>query len=354
MRRQHWTVLGGLLLSGAAVYYFVSRMTDHWGDFAHAFARADYVHVLPALGMLALSYTLRIVRWRYFLRPAHEVPVSHVASATLIGFMSSNVLPLRPGEVIRPYLLHRKSGIPFGHAAGTGIVLERLFDLVGAGMLLLLAIVTTPSAIEKAADGSGSDILGAIRDQSIWLAGITGIALAGLLTVVFRPQWALRLGRLLTTPLPDSWRNPLQGFFENATRSLGFLRSGWRVLVALGLTAAVWMCFPLLAWWLERAFALGLGFRGALLVQVFVTAAVVAPQAPGFLGLFHAAAMAGAELFGVPSGKAGAFAMALWAVNILPVTAVGLALLWYEGLDLRNLAASSKERSKADNAVDAG
>ena len=42
---------------------------------------------------------------------------------------------------------------------------------------------------------------------------------------------------------------------------------------------------------------------GALVVQVCVTAAVVAPQAPGFIGLFHAATMEAVQLFGVSDAR---------------------------------------------------
>jgi len=107
------------------------------------------------------------------------------------------------------------------------------------------------------------------------------------------------------------------------------------------LSFALWLCFPLSTYFLARGFNLELSFPGALLVQLFLTAAVVPPQAPGFIGLFQVAAITGAELCGVPTAEAGAFATMLWAVNVLPITAVGLGLLWHQGLSLRRLAEGS-------------
>ena len=51
-----------------------------------------------------------------------------------IGFLAINVIPLRMGELVRPYLLAEKEEIPFGEAM-VAIVLERWLDMI---MLLIM------------------------------------------------------------------------------------------------------------------------------------------------------------------------------------------------------------------------
>jgi hypothetical protein len=58
--------------------------------------------------------------------------------------------------------------------------------------------------------------------------------------------------------------------------------------------------------------------------------------------------MEGAQLFGVEAGTAGAFAIVLWAVHTVPITMVGLACVWYEGLSLRGLARAATDAAEAE------
>jgi len=340
-RQKRWAMIAaGLVLSGAALAFFVSKLMGNWQEFAASFARANYLYLVPAIGFIALVYVLRILRWRLFLNPLGHVAYRDIASATLIGFMSTCVLPLRPGEIIRPYVLHKRSGIRFGHAAGTAMGLERVFDLIGACFLLILALVL----IKPAAGSEGaSALLAQLRQKSVLFAAVAVVGLGGLMALAFAPGAMLRIAAFFIRVLPERWRAPLLGFLESVTHSMQFMRSPGRVLAAVALSLALWFCYPLSTYSLAMGFGLPLPFVGALLAQVIITAAVAVPQAPGFIGVFSVAAMVGVQLFGVPKGDAAAFATMLWAINVFPITIVGLGVLWWEGLSLRELTKESKQ-----------
>ncbi len=342
-------VAAGVGLSAAALAFFIQRLWGHWGEVAAAFARADYLYVVPTVGLIGVMYGTRMMRWRVFLRPLRPVPYGDIASATLIGFMSSCVLPLRAGEVIRPYVLHKKSGLSFGHAAGTAMGLERVFDLIGACFLLFLTLALAPAAAaEGSADGSGAWLLSTVQQRALWFAVVTLVGLAVLTAVAFRPGLALRAAGLFLGLLPGRWRGSMEGFVRSAAESLGFLKRPARVALALLLSLGMWLCYPLSTWCLARGFSLGIPFGGILLAQVLVTVAVVMPQAAAFIGVFQVAAMMGVQLYGVPRAAAGAFATMLWAVNVVPITVVGLVVLWYEGFSLKGLARASRAAAEPE------
>ncbi len=331
-----------LLISAAAVAFFLYRLSGNWDQVGRAFAGADYRFLVPSVAFIAGVYVLRTVRWKVFLKPVADVPAGQVGAATCIGFMSSCVLPLRAGEVIRPYVLHRLSGMSFGHAAGTAMGLERLFDLVGATFLLFLTLLLPTATGGAEATERGTMLVEQLHARGLWFAAFTLLVMAALVTMAFRPSWVLGVTDFFLRVFPSPWREPLNGFMRSAVESLSFLKSPSRVVLAVALTLGIWLCFPLSTWWVARSFDLEIPFAGVLLAQVLVTVAVVVPQAPGFIGIFQVAAMAGVQLYGVPEGEAGAFATMMWAVNVFPITAVGLAVLWYEGLNLRKLAAASR------------
>jgi hypothetical protein len=343
-------IAAGLLLSGAAVAFFIGKLKGNWQDFAASFGRANYLYLIPAIGFIAVVYALRVLRWRLFLSPLGKVAYRHIASATLIGFMSTCVLPLRPGEIIRPYVLHKRSGIRFGHAAGTAVGLERVFDLIGACFLLILALVLMQTAAPGGMGEGASALLAQMRRKGVWVGAAALVGLGGLTALAFAPAAMLRIAAFFLRALPKGRRAPLMGFLESVTHSMQFLRAPGRVLAAVALSLALWFCYPLSTYSLALGFGLSLPFVGALLAQVIITAAVAVPQAPGFIGVFSVAAMVGVQLFGVPKGDAAAFATMLWAINVFPITVVGLGVLWWEGLSLRALTRESKEAAEEPNA----
>ena len=357
-----------VMLSAAAVFVFCYRLRGQWHEVGNAFLRADYSFLMPALLLTGLLYVLRTLRWRLFLRPVENVSFGPTLRATCIGFMASCVLPLRAGEIIRPYVLHKNSRVSFGAAAGTGVGLERVFDLTAACMLLLLTLVllswngpprmehrrTAPEGVvgfsTESAD-SVSSLSDQVRDKGIWLAGMTGFGAVVMLAMAFAPNLTMKPAQVALRLAPHRIRSPLNKFLLSLTKSMQFLRSPFQVAVAMGLSFGIWFCYPTSTFFVAKAFGLELPFVGALFVHLLITVAVVPPQAPAFVGLFHVAAMTGATLFGVSQGRAGAFASLLWAVNIIPISAVGLFFLWQEGLGLSFLTQSLGAFSEGRNSV---
>ena len=102
------------------------------------------------------------------------------------------------------------------------------------------------------------------------------------------------------------------------------------------------MCQAVSTWLLARGMHLEIGVGGAFLATIAVAAAIAIPQAPGFLGMFHLAAALVVEGFDVSTAQAGAFAMIMWVVNIVPVTVAGLGFLMYEGVNVASLREQSE------------
>src|SRR5439155_19405168 len=59
---------------GGSVFFSVLfiRSTD-LGDVWHALTAADYLYLIPALGLFALSVVARALRWQLMYKPAREL-----------------------------------------------------------------------------------------------------------------------------------------------------------------------------------------------------------------------------------------------------------------------------------------
>ena len=116
----------GVAVSALCLRIFIPPLVRQWPQVVETFRRANYLYLIPGIGFLGVLYYFRVVRWQLFLRPIKRVRKLSVASATCIGFMANCVLPVRAGEIIRPYVLHRKEGIGFGHALATAAGLDQV------------------------------------------------------------------------------------------------------------------------------------------------------------------------------------------------------------------------------------
>ncbi len=245
-----------------------------------------------------------------------------------MGFFAINLVPLRLGEMVRPWLLSEREGVAFGRGLAA-IVLERMLDFVVLlGMLLALGL-----AVELPADGivvQGVDVLRADQKAlgSLLLLGLLG----GALVVGLGPP-ALRL----VARLPLGAR--LAGFagqFRSAF--VGLLRQPGRAAAALGLSVAIWACTVSAVW------AVMAGFPGvpASLSAAFTTWTVtltgmVAVPTPGFFGPYELFCTAALWLWSVAPDTAGAFAVTLHLGQLGFTVLLGGSALVAEGLGLRDL-----------------
>ena len=333
-----------LLVSAACLAFFVQRVWGHRAEMVQTLRQAHYRYLVPAVGMLAVLYYIRVRRWQLFLRPLARVPIGAVASATCIGFMANCVLPLRLGELARPYVLHRRTRLPFGQCVATSAGLERMFDVVGLAMIVALASLLL----------RGRLLLPVSRGttQAVWAASglfaVMACALvAGVAWLALAPRSFERAGAALARLLPERWGRKAEEFLRHLTDGVRFLRDWRGIALALLYSIEIWLAQGISTFYAARCLGAELSLAGALAVAAAVAVAVAAPQAPAYLGPFHAAAMLAAEAFRLGRGEAGALAILMWMVNVVPITVVGLGFLWYEGLSLRGLAAQSEQTEAA-------
>src|ERR1700677_38788 len=110
-----------------------------WATFWSEGRDLNPIHIVLAVALVYLSYVLRAVRWKIFLRPVRQgASTLGLISPTLVGFTGLALLG-RPGELIRPYLIARRTGLTFSSQIAVWAV-ERIFDIGGFTVLMVLHI----------------------------------------------------------------------------------------------------------------------------------------------------------------------------------------------------------------------
>ncbi|MAG71172.1 MAG: lysylphosphatidylglycerol synthase transmembrane domain-containing protein [Vicinamibacterales bacterium] len=295
-----------------------------------------------ALASTAFLHVLRAWRWQVLLLPLGLARFTNALRTTIIGFGLSALLPARPGEVVRPYLLARREGFS-KTATFTTIVVERLFDLVS--VLLLFAVSST--FFDPGLTQAGEGILTAVTVGAA-VSGVGALLAIGLaFAIAGRPVVLIRLMGPLTRVLPSRVADFAGGLVEKVAAGFSVVRQPGALIAALGLSLAHWLVLALGVWSAALAYGLRVPFSGSFLLLVLLTVGVAVPS-PGAVGGFHAALQLGlTEFFAAPPDRAAAAAIVLHAISYGPVALVCLALLASEGITVGALRRAASEEETA-------
>jgi uncharacterized protein (TIRG00374 family) len=125
IKKLNWKFLLGILSSGLFLY-LAFRNVDLILVFK-VFKKVKYLNIILVVFLTILGFYLRAIRWYYLMKPLKSIKISSLFSATMIGFMTNNILPARLGEVFRAYIIGRKENIKKTASFAT-IIVERVFD----------------------------------------------------------------------------------------------------------------------------------------------------------------------------------------------------------------------------------
>ncbi|MCD6496915.1 MAG: flippase-like domain-containing protein [Deltaproteobacteria bacterium] len=364
-----------LLLSlavGAGLAYFAFRGLN-WSALGEAFADADYWWLVPYFGTLAGVQFFRAWRWRFLLEPiAPKMPSTwRILTVSWVGFMAIIALPLRLGEVVRPYLIadpkdgdrrdaaSRDADSKDGRSGARGgagrlrmsaamgtIAVERVVD----GLIVSLFLFGTFVVLER--QGRGTDWMMATGWSAL---ALFGGATVFLVLAMWRPEaavrWALRLS--LLELLAGTGRRRLVWFRDRMSYVLEGIIKGFRALGRPGLlvryvaaSIVYWGLNGLGFYVLARAFHLHLPIAGAFAVCGLVVIGITLPAGPGLVGNFHEFGRLGLSLF-LP-------AVVVTGPGMAYVVLVhGVQLLWYVGIGVLVVATGQVSFRKVVEAAEA-
>src|SRR5262249_7660365 len=135
-------VLSSLVVGG--VFLFLAFRHVPLDELGSAFRELDARWFIPAIGLSLLLQVSRAWRWQLELSPLAHIPFGRLWVVTSVAYMAINLLPVRLGEVVRPWLLSRRSTLSFSTVVGN-LIVEKTFDSAVIVFYILLGLLTTPN-----------------------------------------------------------------------------------------------------------------------------------------------------------------------------------------------------------------
>lgn len=249
----------------------------------------------------------------------------------MVGYLINNFVP-RLGEIVRAYTTGRLEETPVSGVLGT-IVLERLLDMLSAGILLGIALATYGGGIIS--------VFPFVRIAGVVL--IAGSVAVGAIlyiaaTVKKASELLIKLAHLL---VPKRSQKRAEGIIASFLSSFSILHSPTSILWIAFYTALVWIVYVFTMYIPFFAFktASMLTFYDAFILILIASIAWMIPS-PGALGVYHLfVSQAMTRFFHVPPDESLAYATLTHLFGYIAITIVGatFAFIFAQRLHIKSI-----------------
>jgi hypothetical protein len=317
-----------------------------WGTFWAETHHIRKIHVLHAIALIYIGYFLRAVRWKIFLQPARpHAKMIDMVSPTVIGFTGLALLG-RAGEFIRPYLIARRTDLPFSSQLAVWTV-ERIFD-VGAFTVLMVLAIFLPSALPAIPH---PEYYVRFREGGFLLIGVV-LALTVGAIVIRRSgdavaQWVEQRFGHLSANFGHKLAQRIREFGTGLDTIHGPVSLLMLSLVSVGMWYIIALAYK------EVTHSYGVASLDIPVSQVLILmgASMLGSmlQLPAVGGGSQMATIAAlSSVFDVPPEMAASCGILLWLVTFAAVVPLGLILAHHERLSLRELSEESHRSEEAE------
>ncbi len=327
-------LLGAAALAG--LYLLLRRVRFDWGIFWQQLRLISWIHILAGVALIWATYWLRALRWAEFCRPTKAVRARDLVGPQFVGFTAVALFG-RLADLVRPYLLARRTGLPVSSQVAVYTV-ERMFDLGAAAIVFSGALALSPATLEHR-DRFVRVGVGSLAATLILAAFAIAVRLKGDAVAVWIGGRLKRVSPGLAGGVVDK----ILGF-RDGLRAVSTLRE---FAIALALSLAMWGMIGSAYQQTALAFVhtpelAGLSFsRTMLLMAVSLGGSLVQLPVVGWFTQIAAMAAAMHAFYGAPIEAATACAAMMLLVMTLSIVPPGLVFARIEGVSLKHVADES-------------
>jgi uncharacterized protein (TIRG00374 family) len=218
-----------------ALFLFLAFRNVNLGELASSLERTNYLYIFLGISVgVVFGVTVRVFRWRVLLSPIKpNIALKSLYSATFIGYMVNNFVP-RSGELVRPYLLGKDTGISKASAFGT-IIIERIIDTVMFLLMFGIALIYFKDKISAAFPEISSAV--------IILASLIFLLLFWILFMMFKTEQSLKIVKFFTKKLPEKYRLKIEKIFSSLVFGFDVLKKPNLFLKIAAYSILLWFVY---------------------------------------------------------------------------------------------------------------
>jgi uncharacterized protein (TIRG00374 family) len=224
--------------------------------------------------------------------------------------LAVNYLLSHAGEFLRAALVAREYRVPFS-AVLASVIVERVLDFMALLLLIAILVILVP------------DLPDMVQVAAAIVAATVLIASVGLYLVVDAPDWLIRLGTLISRPLPEKVTQWGKYQIQKSRLGLAAIKE-WRVMVrALSLSVLQWSFIVAAIWCSAVSVQAEVSVLTASVTFLLIVVGLMLPNSPMQLGTTQIAFVIGFGIDGNLATNALAASVIYTVFLILPVMLIG-------------------------------
>jgi glycosyltransferase 2 family protein len=316
--------------------------TSHfdWAGFWRACRSADWRLLLLATAIIWLNMLFRAARWAVFLKPSlppgERAPWYSLIGSQFIGFAGLAIFG-RIGELIRPFLVSKRTGLPFSSQVAV-VAVERIFDL-GAFALIFSADLLLAPQLNSLPYHERFHMVG------FAIAGLTLVLVLFVVTVRVAGGPTARLFGSITGKVSKSAGETVAGKILEFRDGLNTIATVGDFVSVTIMSILMWICIAASYVIVMRAFPSPVHDLTIAHVVLLMGFSVVGSlvQLPGIGGGAQALTIGAlTELFRIPAELAASAGLILWAISSMSIILPGLIYARIEQVSLGSVTKASE------------
>jgi len=282
---------------------------------------ANSLALLAGSGLLILGYVAYAIRWQTLIESKPSLlPTFHAAN---VGNMANTLLPVRPGDALRIFLLGKSENAPLLEVTSS-VVVERWFEQI-------MRLAAFGGAVVFGAGGAVSQttILGSVAFLVLMLAFMLWMIKRQDLVLARFPVWLARIPRLTEARARQGLKDLLDGL-----QSISSVR---RMITTLLWSLITWSLF----WGFHYLCLLAIDStlsQNTRLALSLGSLSLVPPSATTVPGVYQLSMVLPLALVGYDEDTLTSYSIIMNAIEMFWILLLGLWGMFYSGLSWRQLA----------------
>jgi len=322
----------------ALIWFGRGRIHFDWRVFGEQLRLADWRKMAIALACIYAGYVVRSVRWVWLLRHRKKLSPLSLLGTQVIGFTAVALIG-RVADLVRPYLVSKRTGLPISSQIAVYIV-ERLFDAGSMALITSSVILLSPSG-------------GLPHAEIVRKAGYWGLALTllGTLFLVAVRLWGDTVASVLggicgriSNGFGHAVESKIQAFHSGLDTIRSFSDFGVTAALSLGMWVMIAFAYleTALAFVASPELAAMTPGKAVLLMIVSGGASVIQLPVLGWFTQIGLVAGAISKFFGAAPEAATGCGAALLLLTFLGIVPVGLIWARFEHVSLKKVTEESE------------